>query len=204
MKHESKSASPCELACAIWPVRHAPTRQAKPTSHDHTGELCTFSSVGANVRRLTSFSSPGGEETDEGELSPCSFDRSCDSIALQFCSRMKNVEFPSQVLDFTLFLSFSFHSLRLFGHSGSEHKSFSLQPSVRCSSTHKEPLRIDNSFLHCATHCAPGSNASLCAFMHLTADHHSMKLQKAKNLPDENPQSAFRNIVRRFTTFHII
>src|SRR4051794_26571504 len=64
MKHEQQSASPCDLKRQRF--TDCLNRQAKPNNQNHTDELCTFSSVGADVRRLASFSSPGGEDTDEG------------------------------------------------------------------------------------------------------------------------------------------
>src|SRR4051812_5698842 len=64
MKQTEIAASRFEFACAHFSDHR--TQKAKPTNHNHTDELCTFSSVGADVRRLASFSSPGGEDTDEG------------------------------------------------------------------------------------------------------------------------------------------
>jgi hypothetical protein len=67
MKHNQRSASPGELACPH--LRDHPTQEAKPTSNDLTDELCTFSAaVGADMRRLTSLPSPGGEDQGEGGL----------------------------------------------------------------------------------------------------------------------------------------
>src|SRR5437868_8406741 len=68
MKHKEKSASCFEFACPHLSDHR--TQKAKPNNRTRTDELCTFSSVGADVRRLASFSSPGGEDTDEG-VPPC-------------------------------------------------------------------------------------------------------------------------------------
>ena len=109
MKRKEKSASSGELVCQH--LRDHPTRQAKPNNQNHTDELCTFPAVGADARRPASFPSPGGEDTDEGVLylhSPqsrnaCPVPR---GVAMSQC-----LSFPSQVLDFTLFHSFSPRSI---------------------------------------------------------------------------------------------
>src|SRR5436190_24202985 len=71
--------------CQLACPLDAPPRQAKPKSKSN------------HERSVPSFGHPSGAAT-------------CPAI--DFCSRMKNVEFHSQLLDFTLFLSFSPRRIR--------------------------------------------------------------------------------------------
>ena len=99
MKHIQKSASPCDLKRQRF--RDRLNRQAKPTSTDLTDELCTFSAaVGADMRRLTSLPSPGGEDQGEGGLRLfCSLHSKICTLAgesvLSFDIH-QNLDFPTQ------------------------------------------------------------------------------------------------------------
>src|SRR5436190_974915 len=114
MKHKLKSASPCHLERQR--LRDRLHRQAKPNKN-HDGTILYFSSVG-DVRRLISLPSPGGEGL-LSRRSPIQIPNPKSAIrnASRPSSQRRNValsqrpSFPSQVPDFTLFLSFSPRSI---------------------------------------------------------------------------------------------
>src|SRR5436190_24354579 len=98
MKHKNKSASPCELACPH--LSDHPTQKAKPKQKNDHGR-----SVPLNSRSL-------GDRSSGSPHCSSLFRLTNPSSRRRHVAGSQYRSFPSQVLDFTLFHSFSPRQIR--------------------------------------------------------------------------------------------